>query len=403
MGGKNGLAKGKGRDQSSEMPAATPFSGKNQYTRLCFTVNLPDGKGFGDYDLKKLRVALNPSFFIVGKERGGETNRRHFQGYLEFPKKRTGFVIDKIFRMTFPLPISCHYEAAIGSAQQNCNYCSKEDPSVFIFGEPRPGQGARTDLENIFDKIKKGATPLEIANDHPQQWVVHNRSFDKYRAMVDPKRNKPSQLIFLWGPTGTGKTMHAQELEPTTVTWVSRQYLNGFHGGEKVILFDDFDYNCMDWQTFLTMTDRYALTINVKLGAVNFAPETIIFTSNSDPKSWWPRAPEETKKAIHRRMEEFGEIRHLGSLVPKEENILTKFLKRTVVAPAAAAAEDTDSLRILPAHTRVPTPETVILDSDDEDYIYRESQHSDHSNSIRLARQRSYAETHWSQGSQDLV
>jgi len=391
------------------MPAASAFKGSNQYTRLCFTINLPDGKDFNDYNLEKLRVALNPSFLIMGRETGGEAGRKHFQGYVEFPKRRTGSILDKTFRMTFPLPISCHYESAIGSAKQNINYCSKQDPRVFIFGEPREGQGARTDITEIFEKIKNGKTSLEIADEHPNQWTVFNKSFDKYRALVEPKRNKPSQLIFLWGPTGTGKTMHAQELEPTPVTWVSKQYLNGFHGGEKVVLFDDFDYNCMDWQTFLTITDRYGLTINVKGDSRNFAPETIIFTSNSDPKSWWPKAPEETRKAIHRRMDEFGEIRFLGTLVPKEENILTKFLRRGPEAPAATAPEDLGGasggggLKILPAHTRVQTPETVILDSDDEDYIYRPSQHSAHSNSLRLARATSAAETRWSQGSQDLV
>jgi len=356
---------------------------KGQYKRICFTVNLPDGKDWGDYDLDALRVELNPSFMIIGKETGKE-GRKHFQGFFELDKRKNGNTIDRIFRKQWPLPISCHYEVAQGSTQQNIIYCSKEDKKPYQHGEPKAGQGTRTDLHQVFEDIKNGKDEKTVAEENPHLFLQHHRGLAKYRALVEPKRNTPTQLIFLWGPTGTGKTMHAQELNPVSVHWASNQFLNGFNAGDKVLLFDDFDYKKMDWQTFLTMTDRYPMMINVKGGAVNFAPTTIIFTSNSDPKGWWPDAPEETRKAIHRRMEEFGDIRFLGELVPKTTTLLDRYLVRgpepASIASAIAAGAPGGALLPLAEDTqeqpRLKRTKAIIIKDNSED---SDSDHSAYS------------------------
>lgn len=384
------------------MPPATTFTMRGQYKRICVTVNLPDDKDWEMYDLRALRVELNPTFMIMGRETG-EQGRKHFQGFFELEKKKTGSVIDKIFRNRFPLPISVHFEVALGTAQQNIEYCSKEDQEPYIFGEPKSGQGSRTDLQQVFKDIREGMSERDIAERDPHLFLQHHRGLSKYRGMVEPKRDKPTQLIFLWGPTGTGKTMHAQELRPVTVNWVSNTFLNGFHPGDKTLLFDDFDYKKMDWQTFLTMTDRYAMEINIKGGSCNFAPDTIIFTSNSDPKGWWPEAPEETRKAIHRRMDEYGDIRYLGTLVPKEQTLLQKYFARPASAPAAAAAsalsDDTPTGRPLlrrPAAAGATRPPPVVLGGN-------EDSDSDHSTLSVNRRIKLRTERNISQDVEDIV
>jgi len=275
-------------------------------------------------------------------------------------------VIDKAFRKIFPLPISCHFEVAKGSAAQNTRYCSKEDSNPIIIGSPKKTeQGKRSDLENLMHDIKNGATMLEIAEKAPSAWAQYRRQLAEYQQMVQPKRTWVTKAIYLWGPTGTGKTMHAQELEPTTVSWTGNSnFLIGYNGSDKILLFDDFDYKRMDWQIFLTMTDRYKMVVNIKGGSCNFAPEIIIFTSNSDPLTWWPDAPEQTRKAIQRRMTEYGEIRYMGELIPKEQNILTKYLKpKGPTVSAASEQAGAASHRDLPAAQE----EVVILESDNED------------------------------------
>lgn len=333
------------------MPATIPWKETSQYKRLTFTVNLGDVDNFEDYNLKVLSTALKTSFFIAGRETGKE-GRKHFQGYLEFAKKRYGKAIDKAFRETFPLPLSVHYEVPYSTAEKNIAYCSKEDPEPFTKGEPSHEKTkTRNDIILAMELVKDGAAMLDVAQQYPTAWAQYRRALADYQGMLAPTRSAPTQSIYLWGPTGTGKTMHAHELEPTTVTWTG-QFLNGFRGPEEVLLFDDFDYKKMDWQTFLTITDRYPLTINIKGGFANFAPKTIIFTSNSDPLTWYPDVAAATREAIHRRMQEYGEIRFLGTLVPKEQNILTKFLIKKQEGTGAAAAE----------HAPVTRPTPMIID-----------------------------------------
>jgi len=353
------------------MPPVAPWKGTNQYKRLCFTVNLGDIDTWEDYDLNALVTGLGASFLIAGKETGAE-GRKHFQGYAELPKKKYGKAIDEAFRKIFPLPLSCHYEATYGTAKQNIKYCSKEDKAPFTHGKPESKQGERSDIAVAMHAVAAGEPMLKIAEDHPQVWAQYRRALDEYRGMKQAKRTWPTQLIFLWGPTGTGKSMHAMELEPTAVFWADKKYLNGFHG-EEVLLFDDFDHESMHWQTFLTITDRYPMTINIKGGFANFAPRTIIFTSNSDPLTWFQTAPAATREAIHRRIEEFGDVRYLGSLVPKETNILTKFLIKKTKEPEPSGAGVDSTVKPAVKSSPLPPPQQLVIDltddTDDEDSL----------------------------------
>lgn len=54
-----------------------------------------------------------------------------------------------------------------------------------------------------------------------------------------------------------------------------------------MVLFDDFDWHKMPMDTFLRITERYPIPINVKGGEVPWVAETIYFTSNDDPSSWY--------------------------------------------------------------------------------------------------------------------
>jgi len=370
------------------MPAVAPWRERNQYKRFCFTVNLPKDKDWSDYNFDQIYRELGGTFLIAGRETGEQEQHKHFQGYLEISKKRQGLAIDKAFRKQFPLPISCHYESCKGSAEQNIAYCSKDDKDPISKGSPAASQGQRSDLQKAMDAVAEGANMVTVAEWYPNTWAQYRKSLAEYAGMKAVKRHWPTQSVYLWGPTGTGKTMHAHELNPTTVYWTGH-FLNGFSGAEDTLLFDDFDYRKMDWQTFLTITDRYPMNINIKGGWANFAPKVIVFTSNSDPKSWYPDAPEATRAAIHRRMDEYGEIKHMEALVPKEQNILTKYL---IAKPAMEidtqpqAAEETGAVggeldASLPGASALPYPRPEIIDlcDDDEEEKWGEEEHSYHS------------------------
>lgn len=360
----------------------------NKYRRVVATVNLPDDQE--DWDspaiIDQLKLDLDASYLVFGREVGDGTQRKHWQGYFEMEKQKKGAAILKIFRKFWPLPISVHLEKAMGPEKDNTKYCTKGGNAI-VLGEPtgNNGQGSRTDVDGLFGMIKGGASMMEVAEANPHMFIQFGRGLREFKNMCTKHREGPRQLIFLWGPTGTGKTCHARELNPEPMNYTkSSGFMNGYSGENDAVLFDDFDWSNMDPKFWLQLNDRYPVTINIKGGEKKWNPSTIIYTSNDDPKSWWPDAPAATREAIHRRMDEYGEIRHLGTLVPHTETILTKFLRREAPVAAGVAApppppppgtpvvdadqEETQPLEYEPAAQPLQSPQIIDLtgDSDEE-------------------------------------
>ncbi len=113
-----------------------------QYTRLAFTLNVdrfPDPQDLHASDnwvtgdplpwFKPLEAA---SSFLIYAMEVADSGQKHYQGYVEFNKKKLGTVIKAL------LP-GAHFEGAVGTAKQNITYCSKAcDMNVnppFISGE----------------------------------------------------------------------------------------------------------------------------------------------------------------------------------------------------------------------------------------------------------------------------
>lgn len=339
----------------------------NQYHRVCFTANIPNGKTWNDFPAESLRARLNPNFMIMGKETAS-TEQPHYQGYFELPKKCAASKIMKHFEQW---GIKAHLEPARGSAEENKTYCSKEDKTPFLFGEPKPGQGTRNDLGTLFQAVKDGASEEGLIALDAGKWAVHRKALREYKTMLTPKRSWPTKLVFLWGPTGTGKTMHAQELSPETIIYRD-PFWTGYTATNDCVLIDDFDWSKMNPKYWLTLCDRYSMTVEVKGDTKNWAPKTIIFTSNDDPKEWWPEAPQATREAIHRRMDEFGDIKMLGELVPLAQKLLTAYLPVPPIAPVVPGGAG--------GAGGAPCSETVDLTQDSDS----DSQHSAYSLGRRM-------------------
>lgn len=115
------------------------------------------------------------------------------------------------------------------------------------------------------------------------------------------------------------------------------------------------------------------MTVEVKGGYRNWAPKTIIFTSNDDPKDWWPESRPETRAAIHRRMEEFGKTTHLGELVPHTRSLKDMLIRKRpepepVAGPSTGPQPPSGAMKIsssgdLEAETQVVD---LTWDSDEE-------------------------------------
>jgi len=277
--------------------------------RWCWTLHGYDDASCAALWDPELRERLR--YLVFQEERCPTTGRPHLQGFCILRQPvRTGGLSTELY-ITGP-----HAEAARGTDGECAAYCKKQETRLYPeqdFYEPlgelreHGGQGHRSDLDGLRERLRAGATYQEVADEHFGSWLRYERGIRSYRNLRSVKRTWVTRVVVFWGGTGSGKTRRAwQEAGPEAyalpVGEGPQQWFDGYDGEENVII-DDF-YGNMRISLFLRLTDRYPLQVQVKGGFVNWAPRTIFITSNLSPDNWWPKAPEEIRAAVQRRLTE---------------------------------------------------------------------------------------------------
>jgi hypothetical protein len=240
-------------------------------------------------------------YLVFGKETG-ENGTPHLQGFISFTGRKTLGYVKRL------ISDRSHQEVARGSPKQAADYC-KKDGDFSEYGELPKGQGGRSDLEAVAKKIKEGASFRTIAEEHPQVVLRYGSGVLRLKQHFRPKRTGPPEIWVLWGKTGTGKSRRVWEFANLEELWVhpGDRWFDGYDG-HKAVLFDDFDGGWFKITYLLKLIDRYAFTVPVKGGFSWWVPSIIYFTTNIHPRDWYPNALEEHKRALLRRLTEFGTI-----------------------------------------------------------------------------------------------
>lgn len=119
----------------------------------------------------------------------------------------------------------------------------------------------------------------------------------------------PKRVFVFWGKTGTGKSRRAWDLagldaypkDPNTKFW------DGYSGQPTVVI-DEYR-GSISISHLLRWLDRYPVIVEVKGSSCVLSATTIFFTSNLDPREWYPDLDSDTKDALFRR---FTEIIHFN-------------------------------------------------------------------------------------------
>jgi len=141
-----------------------------------------------------------------------------------------------------------------------------------------------------------GASYETIFDDHFGVCLQYGRGIREYSQLKQPHRDWPTEVVCIWGPTGTGKSKLANEAKAAFVEYDKGGFIHGY-ANESIVCFDDFDPSTMTREVFLRLTDRYHIKVNVKGGSMTWNPRTIYFTSNSNPRDWY-----NGDEAVRRRM-----------------------------------------------------------------------------------------------------
>lgn len=271
-----------------------------QSRRWCFTVNNATAEEKEALNLLfTQRSATRVSYLTYGNEIG-ENGTPHLQGYLEVEKKlRLGGV------KQLPGLARAHLERSLGTGDQAAEYCHK-DGNYVEYGE-RMRSGATKASAVLTELLENNAPILTIQQSVPLLYCRYYRGIDRFIQNTrlfkdhDVPRNFKSQVYVYEGPTGTGKSKRAHDINGVTYTHGGDRWFDGY-GGDEVILFDDFD-GCksgIPFRKLLQLCDRYPLRVPVKGGFQNFRPKIIIFTTNVSPHLWYA---DETFAPLERRID----------------------------------------------------------------------------------------------------
>ena len=178
-------------------------------------------------------------------------------------------------------------------------------------------QGKRKDLEDPTEELLAGTSYDEVALAHPKEFVKYARGFRELSAIVEKRDIKKGfaarEVWILYGPPGTGKSRYAEDLcEDRGWTFYRPQQNNNEKmsfetiGREhKAVILDEFDAKNLPLNTIKVLCDGRAVTLPGRNTSQTWNGDAVIFTSNDDPRDWYPNASEDNKQALWRRVTHF--------------------------------------------------------------------------------------------------
>lgn len=299
-----------GEEQQEEAP-------RLRARRWVYTLNNPGADWTGTYRDGEAAAtagwtgcATFPSFIQYNKyqiESGEEKGTLHVQGYCECSR-----AVD-LGRLRQWLP-RAHFEVARGTQKQCIDYVSKESTRLmgpYEWGTAKK-QGQRSDLDNIASQLNTGATMREIAICFPTQFIRYYRGLGAYQDILGGNARPNIRVIIYWGASGRGKTRRAKhefpgaaDIPETREGWLGNYY------DERTILFDDFE-GVFPQRLILKICSHHAHQFAIKGGFKWLRAETIVFTSNTDPRTWYTdRNGGESEPWIRRLEETWTTIEHM--------------------------------------------------------------------------------------------
>lgn len=261
----------------------------NKSTLFCFTDFLPANvengyhKCFEDY--KDMIRGL-----YWGKESCPTTGRLHNQGFIQLYSQNRWTKIQKWFKS------KCTFKVCKGNVEQNEEYCSKDGfytkLGKFIT------KGYRSDLHNIKEDIKNGATKYDIMENYTGDFVRYHSGIESMRGVIDKRKRQDigfrmPEVHVRFGTGGTGKTKFIYDTHGYINCFKISRYddlkfmFNGYDN-EDVLILDDFK-GSVPYTYLLQLLDGYPLDINVKNSVrYNFFTK-IYITSNDKPHNWYAK------------------------------------------------------------------------------------------------------------------
>lgn len=321
------------------------MSGKFRTRNWCFTAYTHEDVDHESY--------FNPEFvdwgatcpetryIIMGLETCPKTGRLHWQGYIELRNPAT--------LVSAKNALDCnhaHLEARRGTRPQAIAYCYKLDSAVFVSDEEGSTEGkvifswgddSPQGIDDIYDEVLGQCDlqqAIELVKKHrPRDYCLYGaqirgnlerhlhkdpdfkRGTRQYNLPFFSRETLASQVVFINGPAGAGKTRWAMDHFEKPLLVRNRNQLKRLSGSNHDgIVFDDMNVDVWHTEELIAMTDaELPSAVDVKHGHVELpAGMPRIITHNKKFWEWLPaNINQEQRNALKRRVIRINLIKKL--------------------------------------------------------------------------------------------
>ena len=266
--------------------------GNKQARKYQLTINNP--KDYSHAVIKDTLLKFKSIlYFCMADERGGETQTLHTHVYVVFSSP----VRFTTIKRNFP---TAHIEAALGTSEENRLYVQKQGKwatsnkaetsikgSFEEWGElpQEKGAGARSDIYELYQKIKSGATDYELLESNPKNMRLLSYIERTRQAIAKENvKNTFRQLTvsYIFGETGVGKTRYVMESFGYDKVFRVTDYKHPFdnYSGQEILCFDEFS-DGVPIRDMLKYLDGYPLELPCRYANRWAAYTQVFILSNS--------------------------------------------------------------------------------------------------------------------------
>uniref|UniRef100_UPI0040480FD2 hypothetical protein n=1 Tax=Shewanella sp. TaxID=50422 RepID=UPI0040480FD2 len=249
-------------EKDPEGPPGEEADDKKTHKSWLLTVNNPTPR-----DLEKLKAieeTYNCSIIVIAEESGEAKGTRHYHCFF------TGRKPGRFHAIKHMVPRAnvmwCRWPAAAEK------YVRKG--GNIVYEQDTRARGKRSDLEDVGEKIKGGASIRAIAREHPAAFIKYSRGIQALQDILAPRVWKPKyplsafgpwepcdftrKCVVLVGPTQIGKTQFALAHFPEGALVVSQMDMLKEYNEEvhHAIIFDDMSFAHMPREAQIHILDK---------------------------------------------------------------------------------------------------------------------------------------------------
>ena len=184
------------------------------------------------------------------------------------------------------------------------------DPlSRFEYGEPpralyhtKPKRPKK--LDALKQAIDDGQSIQQLYDEHFSTMIQYRQGINDYiQHKRSTRRTQQTKVIWIYGPTGTGKSKIAYDYDNEAYykDLSDGKWWNSYEQ-QPTVIFDDLRKDTFKFHELLRLFDRYPLKVQTKGSMTEFNSNTIIVTANQHWKDMYANRQDEDLAQLARRI-----------------------------------------------------------------------------------------------------